>query len=131
MEKDSSSTANMDEFQKTIHEAHRDLIHNRNLEENQYHHTANAVLEAFEERTTQVIARIEATTTSDHLEERAEQNSALRTQVANATTDITFLKGTIELLRTAVEIINTSNADNRRHQRQTRIQVRNLNLLSG
>ena len=114
-------------FKKQFTEAHRDLIHNRNLEENQYHHTANAVLEAFEERTTQAIARIEATTTSDNLEELAEQNSELRTQVANATTDITSLKGTIELLRTAVESMNTNNADNRGRQGQTRIQARNRN----
>ena len=60
-------------FKQQFTEAHRDLLHNRNLEENQYHYTANAVLEAFEEMTTQAIACIEATSTSGNRKELSEQ----------------------------------------------------------
>ena len=62
-------------FKRQFTEAHRDLLHNHNLEENQYHQQANAVLEAFEQRTTQAIERIEGTANSDNIEDIFEQNS--------------------------------------------------------
>ena len=101
-------------FKEEFTKAHRDMIANRSVQPNPFQQ-AIAVMEEFQEKTDAILEHVaNSTIDTPTISTLTTQNETLRSQLANATTDLMSMKTLVETLCKEVSNLKDARFNNRR-----------------